>query len=68
MPELNTDHPGGSINGNEQIPSLSLIGHLWQILDIDMNVTNRVVFEALVLRLVVLRARHLPEITHVMSA
>ena len=68
IPDLYTNHSSGSINGDEEISVLALIGHLWQVLDVDMNEADGVVFEALILWLVVLRPRHVSEITDAMPS
>ena len=68
FPELYTDHSSGSINGDEEVPALALISHLWQVLDVDMNEADGVVREALILWLVVLGPRHVSEVPDAMPS
>jgi len=42
------DPTGGAVNGNEQIPAATLVRHLRQVFDVDMQVTGLVGLELLV--------------------
>ncbi len=41
------DPARGTINGHKQVPSVPLIGHLWQVFDVDVHEARFVVLEAL---------------------
>ena len=61
------DHACRALDGDEQIATLALIGHLWQVLDVDMEKSWLGLFEALVLRPLFLR-QHRPQLAHAMPA
>ena len=48
--------------------ALILIGHLWQVLDVDMYVADGVVLEALVLGLGIVGTSHFSEVADAVSS
>ena len=51
--DLNIDPARGAVDGGEQVATLVLVGHLRQVLDIDMHKAGGIVFEGLIGRLAV---------------
>jgi len=60
------EHPScGSTNGHEEIPAAVLIGHLRQVIHVDMDVSRLISLEGAVLRLLFL-GREIAQVSHAM--